>query len=230
MTTMRLKPRPLALYAIAVWAVLMGVIVGVTTNTINSWVSPAYTSYSRYAFFGWLRHKAFLRALFWPNDQDYWHGGFALGIGWGLFFGVILSALFTVSIGVITRRSCSFTFAFKYLLGILLGVIICWAIGGLIALGATSFYCGLSGRKIIFLILQDAWVGGSTWGVELGVFLSLLVAIVLLRAKWLRQLTGSSTAPNDPTLFLSAPPTGIATQNQEGQFQQAPSFESRGSL
>ena len=113
------KPRPLALAGIAVCGVLASGFLGGTTNAVNGWVSPTY----------------FVTILGWRGVADVWRASIAQGIFEGLLFGVFFSLVFTVGTGIITEASCSFGFAFKHLLGILGGTYICWAFGGLTAMG-----------------------------------------------------------------------------------------------
>jgi hypothetical protein len=106
---------------------------------------------------------------------------------------VFFSLLFTVVVGVVTGASCSFGFALKHLLGILGGAYICWAFGGLAAIGLAALSPPFYRRAFIGVpqefgaMLRYAWVGGSIWGAEFGGFFSLVVGLVLLRANWRRQ-------------------------------------------
>ncbi len=113
------EPRPMALAAIAVSGVLASGFLGGTTNAANGAVSPTY----------------FVTILRWRGVEDVWRASTAQGIFEGLRFGIFFSLLFTVAMGIITRASCSFGFALKHLLGILGGTDVCWALGGLAAIG-----------------------------------------------------------------------------------------------
>ena len=178
-------PRPLAIAGLAVCGVLAGGFLGGTTNAVNGWVSPTY----------------FVTVLRWHSVEDVWRASIAQGIFEGLLFGVFFSLVFTVATGILTEASCSFGFAFKHLLGILAGVYVCWALGGLAAVGlgtlSPEFY-----RRAFFGVpdevgpmLRYAWVGGSIWGAELGGLMSVVVGLVLLRANWRRQTHREGVSP-----------------------------------
>jgi hypothetical protein len=168
----------LALAATAVSGVLASGLLGGTTNAVNGAVSPTY----------------FVTILRWQGVEDVWRASIAQGIFEGLLFGIFFSLLFTVATGIITNAACSFGFAFRHLLGILAGAYLCWALGGLAALGLATlspeFY-----RRAFFgvpeefgAMLRYAWVGGSIWGAELGGLVSVVVGLVILRANWRRQV------------------------------------------
>jgi hypothetical protein len=77
-----------------------------------------------------------------------------------------------------------------YLLSISVIALVCWAIGGLIAIGLASLspeFYRHTFREVpeeFFEMLRYAWVGGSIWGLELGGFAAVIVGSVLFRAKW----------------------------------------------
>lgn len=179
-------PQPLAIAAIAVCGVLASAFLGGTTNAVNGAVSPLY----------------FVTILGWDGVQDVWRASIAQGIFEGLLFGILFSLLFTVATGIITGASCSFGFAFKHLLGILVGVYLCWALGGLTAIGLASLSTEFYRHAFIGVprefgpMLRYAWVGGSIWGAELGGIVSVIVGLVILRANWRRHVsTGSAAEP-----------------------------------
>ena len=82
----------------------------------------------------------------------------------------------------------------RHLLGILGGALVCWAIGGLlaVALAALSpeFYCRafFGVPEEVGPMLRYAWAGGSIWGVELGGLVSVTLGLVVLRAGWRRRV------------------------------------------
>ncbi len=179
-------PRHLALAGLAVCGVLAGGFLGGTTNAVNGWVSPEY----------------FVAVLGWDGIEDVWRASIAQGMFEGLVFGIFFSLVFTVATGIITESSCSFGFAFLYLLGILVGRLVCWVLGGLAATGlatlSPAFY-----RQTFFKVPKDpgsmlryAWVGGSIWGAELGGLVAVVVGLVLLRSSWRRQTGGESMSSN----------------------------------
>jgi hypothetical protein len=161
---------------------------GGTTNAVNGWVSPTY----------------FVTILRWQGVEDVWRASIAQGIFEGLIFGVFFSLVFTIATGIITRASCTLGFALRHLLGILAGVYVCWAFGGLAAIGLAAlspeFY-----RRAFYGVPQEmgpmlryAWVGGSIWGAELGGLVSVLIGLVVLRANWRRLLMPQGSAPARP--------------------------------
>ena len=181
-------PRPIALAATAVCGVLAGGILGGSTNAVNGAVSPTY----------------FVTILGWRGVEDVWRASIAQGLFEGLLLGIFFSLVFTVATGIITAASCSFAFAFKHLLGILGGAYICWALGGLAAIGLASlspeFY-----RRAFFGVPQEfgpmlryAWVGGSIWGAEFGGFVSVVVGLVVLWANWRRGVAQELAEPAAP--------------------------------
>lgn len=177
------EPRPLALAAIAVSGVLASGFLGGTTNAVNGAVSPTY----------------FVTILRWHDVEDVWRASIAQGVFEGLLFGIFFSLLFTVATGIITGASCSYGFACKHLLGILGGVYVCWAIGGLAAIGlailSPEFYRQTFIRvpKDFGPMLRYAWVGGSIWGAEFGGLVSVVVGLVILRANWRRLVSRLSS-------------------------------------
>jgi hypothetical protein len=179
------RTRPLALAALAICGVLASGFLGGTTNAVNGWVSPTY----------------FVTILRWREVEDVWRASIAQGIFEGLLFGVFFSLIFTIATGIITRISCTFGFAFRHLLGILAGAYVCWAFGGLAAIGLASLSPEFYRRAFYGVpqatgpMLRYAWVGGSIWGAELGALMSVLIGIVVMRANWQRQIRPQGTAP-----------------------------------
>ena len=170
--------RPLALAAIALCGVLASAFLGGTTNAVNGLVSPTY----------------FVTIMRWENVGDVWAASVAQGVFEGLCFGVFFSLVFTAATGVITRGSCHFGFAFRHLLGILGATYICWAFGGLCAVGLAALSPGFY-RSTFYGVPQNfnqmlgyAWVGGSIWGAELGALVSVVIGLVMLWTNWRRLL------------------------------------------
>jgi hypothetical protein len=168
--------RPLALFGVAVTGVFASAALGAATNAVNGWVSPLY----------------FVTIMGWQGVEDVWRASIAQGIFEGLCFGVFFSLIFTAGVGIITRASCSYGFALRHLLGIVAGAIVCWAIGGVAAIGLASLSQEFYQRAFIGVpeepgpMLAYAWVGGSIWGVQLGGFVSVVLGLVVLRANWRR--------------------------------------------
>jgi hypothetical protein len=171
------EARPLSLIAIAGTAVFVGAIIGASTNTINGAVSPAY----------------FINILGWSEVSDVWRASVAQGVFEGLIFGMISAMIFTLTIGIVTRATCPYTVAFRYLLAIMLGAYGCWVLGGLIAIGLALLSPEFYHHAFIGVpwetaeMLRYAWVGGSIWGVEFGGILSLIIGLVTFRGRWKRR-------------------------------------------
>jgi len=169
--------RPMTLIGIAITGVLVSALFGGITNAFNDWVSPNY----------------FVVVMQWDGIDDTGLASVAQGILEGIIFGVIFSLLFTVATGLITLASCSFGFAFRHMLWILLGVFGCWVVGGLLAMGLATLSPKLYRGLFIGVprefgpMLGYAWVGGSIVGAQLGGFVSVLMGLVILRANWLRS-------------------------------------------
>jgi hypothetical protein len=182
------EPRPLVVAAIAISGILASGFLGGSTNAVNGAVSPTY----------------FVTILRWHGVEDVWRASVAQGVFEGLLFGIFFSLLFTVSTGIITEASCSFGFALKHLLGILGGASICWALGGLAAMGLATLSPEFYRRAFIGVpkefgpMLGYAWVGGSIWGAEFGGFASLVVGLVVLRANWRHQVPEQIIAESQP--------------------------------
>src|SRR4051794_4528068 len=97
-----LRPRPFALFAVAVTGVFASAALGAATNAVNGWVSPTY----------------FVTIMRWQNVEDVWRASVAQGVLEGLLFGVFFSLVFTAGTGLITRASCGYAFAVRHLLGV----------------------------------------------------------------------------------------------------------------
>jgi hypothetical protein len=176
--------RPLVLPAVALCGTLAAGMLGGLTNAVNGAVSPTY----------------FVNVLRWYNVEHLWRASIAQGVFEGLLFGLALSLVFTVGMGLITAVACSFRFAMQHLLCVFAGAAICWGVGGATAVGLAAlspeFY-----RQTFPEVPQGlgpmlcyAWVGGSIWGVELGGFASMIIGLVALRANW-RSLIAAEVDP-----------------------------------
>jgi hypothetical protein len=183
------EARPWALAAIAVSGVLACGFLGGTTNAVNGAVSPTY----------------FVTILGWRGVEDVWRASIAQGVFEGLLFGIFFSLLYTVATGIITGASCSFGFALKHLLGILGGAYVCWALGGIAAVGLARLSPEFYQRTFFGVpneheaMLRYAWVGGSIWGAEFGGFVSVVVGLVVLRANWRGQVPKQLSSEPGPT-------------------------------
>jgi hypothetical protein len=180
--------RPLTLFGVAATGVFASATLGAITNAVNGWVSPLY----------------FVTIMQWRGVEDVWRASIAQGIFEGLCFGVFFSLVFTAGVGVITRASCSYGFAVRHLLGIVAGALVCWAVGGLAAMGLASLSPDFYRRAFIGApeetgpMLAYAWVGGSIWGVQLGGLVSVVLDLVVMRANWRRSRHAEPGAAADP--------------------------------
>ncbi len=168
------KTQPLSLACIAITGVLAGGFLGGTTNAINGLVDPYY----------------FVSSLRLYGAKEIWHASVARGVYEGLMFGAGLSLVFTVAVGIMTAVTCRFGFAFKHLVGIVIGSYVCWIFGGLAAIGLASFspefYRHTFGGPIgnYEALLRYAWVGGSIQAIEMGGLPTVILALVVFRANW----------------------------------------------
>jgi hypothetical protein len=180
------RSRPAAMVGLSFTGVCLGALLGGLTNAVSGWVSPTY----------------FRNILRWHDVVDIWRAVVAQGILEGLMIGLVFSVLFVAVVGVVSKARCPYRIAAAYLLGIAVFAVICWAIGGLIAMGLATLspeFYQHAFRQVpeeFPEMLRYAWVGGSIWGLEFGGLASVLVGSVLFRAKW-RLLTDRS--PGDPS-------------------------------
>lgn len=182
MTDIERPSRPGVLAGIAFTGILAGAVVGGTTNAVNGAVSPEY----------------FEAVMRWP-PIDIWERAIAQGVFEGLIVGFGLALIFTIATGIITGASCTYRFAAKHLLGIVAATYVCWAIGGMAAMGLATlsprFYRGaFIGVPDDFAgLLGYAWVGGSIWGAQLGGLASVIVGLFYLRANWRQEASQTSS-------------------------------------
>jgi len=180
------RSRPGAMIGLAFSGVLLGAILGALTNTVNGWLSPTY----------------FRNIMHWQDVADIWRASIAQGILEGLMFGLAFSVIFVAVVGIVSKARCPYRLAGVYLLGIAVFAVVCWGLGGLIAIGLASlspeFYrhAFLGVPQDFPAMLRYAWVGGSIWGLEFGGLASVIVGAVLFRAKWrsLAEIKGENAA------------------------------------
>jgi hypothetical protein len=174
--------RPLALAGIAATVILAGMLVGASTNAINGAVSPTY----------------FESVMGWQILSNVWWESIAQGVFEGMIGGVLLSIVYTTTLGIITRGSCTYDMGVRWLGLILLPVYGLWGIGGIagVVLAALrpqffqSTFIGVPGEP--GQMLRYAWVGGSIWGAYVGGPLAVIVGLVLFRVNWRRMLKQQS--------------------------------------
>jgi hypothetical protein len=170
------EARPLALAGIAFTGIAASAVFGAATNAVNGAVSPTY----------------FINILGWHDVQNVWRASIAQGIFEGLVFGVLFSLIFTTGVGIISHATCRYTFALKYLGGVVAGGCLCWALGGVLAMGLAALSPEFYRRAFIGVpeetgpMLRYAWVGGSIWGAQFGGLVCIILGLVIFRAKWRR--------------------------------------------
>ena len=168
---------PLALVGLVATGIGAGAALGALTNSVNGWVSPLY----------------FRNILRWHDVQDVWRASIAQGILEGLLFGLFLSLVFVIVVGVVSKARCHYRFGAAVLLTVLAAALCCWLIGGLLGMGLAAlspeFYRhAFRGVPEDFPeMLRYAWVGGSIWGVEFGGFASTILGAFVFYAKWQRR-------------------------------------------
>jgi hypothetical protein len=88
--------------------------------------------------------------------------------------GLLLSAILTTTIGMVTRAACPYSTGLRWLGRILLAVYGLWAIGGVAGIVLAALLPQFFQRNFIGVpsdhvqMLRYAWVGGSIWGGEFG--------------------------------------------------------------
>jgi hypothetical protein len=167
--------------AIALTCVVLGALIGGTTNMVNGAVSPQY----------------FKNIMRWDDVTHIWRASVAQGIFEGLIYGVLFAALFAAVYGIVTRGECTYGYAARFLLCCGGAILTCWAIGGMIAMGlavlSPEFYRNTFIRvpKEFGAMLKYAWVGGSIWGGQIGGVLTGILGSVIFRNTWRRQQAGA---------------------------------------
>ena len=173
--------RSIDLVALFVTGLFAGAVLGAVTNTITGAISPLY----------------FVNILGWQNVNDVLRASIAQGVFEGLFCGAILSLIFTTVVGVVTNASCPYSVSVRHLFRILGATLACWVLGGLFAMALSALSPEFYRNAFIGVprdtgeMLLYAWVGGSIQGIEIGGLLSVIIASVLFRAKWRRQVSES---------------------------------------
>jgi len=169
--------KPGSLIGIWIAGVFAGAILGALTNVINGQVSPLY----------------FRNIMGWHNVADISRTIVAQGIFEGLICGLALSTVFTVVVGIVSKASCPFPHGAQYLAYLMGLALVCWIIGGLLAMLLASLSPEFYMRAFIGVPeeagprLRDAWVGGSIWGIQFGGAAAVLVVAVLFGAGWKRK-------------------------------------------
>ncbi len=163
--------------AVAFSCIAIGAILGAICNIVNGAVSPQY----------------FQSNMPWHNISDIWRAAIAQGIFEGLIYGLMFTSLFSTVYTISTKGQCPYSQVFKFLAGIALVILICWALGGIIALALAALspqFFSATFNKVpqeLHLMHRYAWVGGSIWGIIFGGFLSAILGSIIFRHKWKTQ-------------------------------------------
>ena len=157
----------------ALSCVMLGGLIGGTTNAVNGYVSPSY----------------FRNMLGW-DFPDIWTASVAQGIFEGLIYGTIFAILFCAAVGITTKAQANYRFVLRQLAKITGVVYICWILGGLFAVGLATLspdYYRETVRQVPFDFQQMvayAWVGGSILGGLFGGPLGLTFGILGVWTGW----------------------------------------------
>ena len=117
------------------------------------------------------------------------------GIYEGFLYGICFAIIFSVGFGLITKGKANYAFAFKHILRIALIVIICWTIGGLLAVMlvrlSPEFYRSHFPWTPTDVIeqMKYAWVGGSIWGEIFGGFLGSVLGLIAVKNNWVNKVS-----------------------------------------
>jgi hypothetical protein len=169
-----MKIKPGSLIGIWVVGIFAGGLVGAITNSLSSQISPQY----------------FRTVMNWHNVSGITQAIIAQGIFEGIICGLVLSTIFTIIVGIVSKAACPFVLGIRYVDHIFLLALVCWVVGGLIGVLLASlsseFYAhtfrGVPQEAVSRLCF--AWVGGSIWGIQFGGAAVTLVIGVLFRAGW----------------------------------------------
>lgn len=169
--------RPLALIGIAATGIVLAAAFGALVNGINAGISADY----------------YVHALDWQGLEHVHRAAIARGIFDGLLFGLPLSAVVTLVIGVASRAACPYTTGLGYLAGVVIAAVVCWLAGGLVGVGLAALSPEFFERTFRPAeaasdgLLAYAWVGGSIAGAAYGAVLAVLVTCIVFAARWRRR-------------------------------------------
>src|SRR6185437_4806174 len=181
--------RPVALIGIAATTILAGMLVGASSNAINGIVSPTY----------------FINVLGWQGVPNVWSASIVQGLFEGSVLGAVLSAIFTTTIGIVTRATCPYRMGLNCLGRILLAVYVFWGVGGIVGMLLADFnshYFQSTFTKVPnghTEMLKFAWVGGSIWGAYIGGPLAFIVGLGEVRIHWRRYASATFNRPARPS-------------------------------
>ena len=166
--------QPISLLFIAATCIVAGAVIGASTTAVNGAVSPEY----------------FRNIMRWDDVENIWRASLAQGILEGLVYGVLFAMVFTIVVGRVSSGRCTLGIALRYLIPIVLAIYVCWAIGGVLAMGLATLSPEFYRRAFIGVpgafgpMLRYAWVGGSIWGAMFGSLLAIVIGSVLFSTHW----------------------------------------------
>lgn len=163
--------------------VAVAVLLGGVTNSINGWVSPRY----------------FVTIMGWRDVENVWLAAVLQGMLEGLVFGILFTAVFLVTIGIISRAAYSFPMALPFVLRIGYLSLVFWVVGGALAicwsgtdpLSYKSCFIGVPDET--GEMLRYAWVGGSILGLQSGGLVAAITSCVAFYSRWQRLMKEHST-------------------------------------
>ena len=172
-----MERKPLNLILLAVSLIVIGGIIGATTNLINGNVSEEY----------------FRKIMGWEFG-GIWKAAVLQGIFEGLIYGLIFSFIFTIGFAAITKRKADWKFAKKQLKKIIILIYSFWIIGGIIAIDLAFIY-PVEYDQFIYGVPKEtslrigyAWVGGSIWGGMIGGVISIIYGLIVTNRDWKKHI------------------------------------------
>ncbi len=177
-----MKSKAGAVVSIAMTCIVMGAAIGALTNMVNGAVSPLY-------------FKNIMRL---HDVQDVWRASIVQGVLEGLIYGVVFAAVFATVVGIVTKADCPYLYVAKFILGISLAVLGCWAAAGVVAMGLATLSPEFYRRTFIGVpdsfgpMLRYAWVGGSICGSMVGGLSAAILGSVIFWNRWKKRLANKA--------------------------------------
>jgi hypothetical protein len=128
-----------------------------------------------------------------------------------------LSVAFCVGAELLTRNSCSFGLALRYFL-LMVGVAVAGGVIGALTSPTALLPAAVRPHLLVLLL-----VGGALPGVHMGSLIGLTLALVLLRAAWLRQQAQDAALPEVSERWTPTPGRGTGIiAGQDGTHEEPP--------
>ncbi len=165
--------KPASLVLMAFLIVIAGGLVGGLVNLVNGLVSETY----------------FRNIMGW-DFEGIWIAAVLLGATQGLMYSLVLTVMYTMGFGMLTKGQAGWSFARRQMLKMLGTVLGLWLMGGLFAVLAASMFPDFYIRVIRQVprqtgpMLAYAWAGGSIWGVLIGGVLAVLHSLRSAKREW----------------------------------------------